>query len=318
MKNLMQPSLDLFSQLKTYRDLHELVLNAEAENQYLECKAPSEPRLSRDQRKQLAEAISGFANTAGGIIIYGISTTKHQHTGLDILSEIEPIGKVVQLEQQIHRACPQVTNPPVLNLKTRIIKESRSHTRGVLVVHIPASEGDPVQSALDQVFYFRTGDDFKAAPYDLIKRLFAATDTPDLYAFLDSELVGLKEDGKWKIPIVLSNRSSAIAEHVQVIIEILNPEACEHIEASGFTDESNVNPGKCIFIAEPTGVLHKGLNRVVGHLHVKMQIRKRPRRRIDIAISVYAHKMRAKEMKFALSLLKSGFHAKRIHSGFVY
>jgi len=60
----------LYDSLAQYSDLEELINGAEAEGLYLECKAPAAPQLSRDLRNTLAKAISGFSNTAGGIILY--------------------------------------------------------------------------------------------------------------------------------------------------------------------------------------------------------------------------------------------------------
>jgi predicted HTH transcriptional regulator len=82
----------LYDSLAQYSDLDELIKGAEAEGLYLECKAPTAPQLTRDLRNTLGKALSGFSNTEGGIIIWGISTTKHAQSGLDVLSQIEPIG----------------------------------------------------------------------------------------------------------------------------------------------------------------------------------------------------------------------------------
>jgi len=83
--------------------------------------------------------------------------------------------------------------------------------------------GDPVQSNIDNLFYFRSGDDFSVAPYEMVKRLFAATDMPDLHLVFDSQLVKLATDGLWEIPIILENQSSAIAEHVKVVCSSRGP-----------------------------------------------------------------------------------------------
>lgn len=82
----------VFDSLSDYAALEELIDNAEAEGLYLECKAPGGPQLSRDLKVHLAKAISGFSNTAGGVIIWGMSTTKQAQSGLDVLTQIEPIG----------------------------------------------------------------------------------------------------------------------------------------------------------------------------------------------------------------------------------
>ena len=56
----------LYEFLDSYSYLEELINNGETEGIYLECKAPVSPQLTRDMKANLARAISGFSNTAGG------------------------------------------------------------------------------------------------------------------------------------------------------------------------------------------------------------------------------------------------------------
>jgi len=53
------------------RDIHALIQNKIDESQNLEYKEPSE-NLNKDCNN-LAQTISGFLNTDGGIIVYGVS-----------------------------------------------------------------------------------------------------------------------------------------------------------------------------------------------------------------------------------------------------
>lgn len=299
-----------FTSIKNNGDLEDLIAGGEAEGLHLECKAPSQPKLTKDQKSQLAEALSGFSNTAGGVIIYGMSTTAHNHSGLDIITQIEPIGDIKKFEQAVKLAIPTLTTPSIQTFQTRIIKEKTSDTKGVLVVYVPLTAHDPVQSVQDNRFYYRTGDEFKAAPYELIKRLFAAVDSPDLRAVFDSNLVKIDDSGAWNIPFFVENTSTAIAEHVDVVLEIRNPDACNVIMPMGFQDASIINFGKKTYTAHFTHGIHRGLNSWVGALMVQMAKGKRPKRRLDISISMYANKMRARTLKCELHLLKSGFKIK--------
>jgi len=307
----------LYNSLTSYEDLESLIASAEAENLYLECKAPSEPRLSREQKAKLSQALSGFSNAAGGVIIWGISTTKHAQSGLDILTQLEPIGHLSLFANHIKKAIPTSCRPSIINTQTKTIKKSPSDTKGIAVTYIPKNEGDPIQ-ANDNLFYFRSGDEFIAAPYEIIKRLFAATESPDLHVVFDGRIVTQRSDGKWLLPIPIENRTSAAAEHVAVFAEIENPDACEKIESELFNDVSNINPGKKIYEVKVNGVIHRGINVVAGTLIFKMKVSKRAKRNIRVKISLYANKMRARVQSATLRLAKKGFSLQSSKEMYIY
>lgn len=311
-------AFELFKNLSSYARIKELVDEGEAEGLLLECKSLQGPRLSSESKKHLAKAISGFSNTAGGVIIYGVSTTNHAHSGLDILSQIEPIANCKTFEQQVRRTIPTITTPPCLTFQTAHIYEKKKDTRGLVVVYIPEAIGDPVQSAIDNLFYLRTGDEFSIAPHDVIKKLFSANESPDLFPVFISELVTSEEDGTWKIPLGVGNTSSAAADNVTVSVVIKNASSCGMIKSGEFNDASGINPGKKIFMLDLKKVVHRGLHLMVGDFRVKMKVGRRPKRRLDLAITLYANNMRAKTYDFTVTLAKSGFKVSLVNEKYLY
>lgn len=294
---------EYFKSLSSFSRIKELIDTGESEGLHLECKSPQQPLLSQEPKAHLAKAISGFSNTAGGIIIYGVSTTKHGHSGLDILSQIEPIANCKVFEQQVKRAIPTLTTPPCLSFQTAHILEKKEDKRGIVIAYIPENIGDPVQSVKDNLFYLRTGDEFSVAPHEIIKKLFSANESPDLAPVFLGELVISEADGTWKIPIGVGNKSSAVADKVTVSVTIKNSSVCSAINSSGFNDASEFNPGIRIFMRELDGVVHRGLNLMVGDLQVKMKVGRRPKRRLDLSMTLYANKMRAKKYEYSIRRL---------------
>jgi hypothetical protein len=248
----------------------------------------------------------------------GVSTTKHSHSGLDIISQLEPIGNVQKLAQQVETSVPTLTTPAITNSKTKILLESHSSTRGVAITYIPITKGDPVQSNLDHKFHFRNGDEFTVLPYVLLKRLFAATDTPELAPIFSKDIVRLKPDGTWEIPVMVDNMSSAVAEHVNVLFIVENFDDCEFITATSFNDASNVNPKMKVLIAEPKAVIHRGLRTVVGDIRVKMKVGKLAKRILRIKIQIFANRMQAREWQMTVKLVKTGFSVSDGGNKFLY
>jgi len=308
-------ALEIYNNLSSWKKLQSLINDGETEGLHLECKSPSSPSLNRDMKVKLATALSGFSNTAGGVILWGVATTPHRHSKLDVISQLEPLGNCASFEKQVRVAIPSLTTPSVLEFQTKTIKRRKADTRGIVVAYIPFTNADPVLNNLDNIFYYRNSDEFVKAPYELIKRLFAATDVPNVYPKFTQNLVKLETDGSWSIPIIISNRSTAFAEDVDVSVTIENATVCDNISTSQFVDNSSINPGKRIFMVDLARGVHKAMPVVVGTLIIKM---KPSKRRLDISISTYANRMRAREVKYTLSLAKTKFTVKVISDNFLY
>jgi hypothetical protein len=307
-----------FDSLRSYADLASLVAEGETEGLYLECKSPSSPQLNRDLKVTLAKAISGFSNTSGGVLVWGASTTKHQHGALDVVSQLEPIAHCANFMRQVNRAAITASSPRAADLESRAILEKEGGSRGLVLTYIPQTKGDPVRSNEDDQFYVRSGDEFTIAPYELVKRLFAATDSPDLSLVFGKDLVKTEADGTWKIPLLITNRSSAVARDMKISVTVKNPTACAQIALDGFNDASAVNPGVKIFIRDIPDVLHRGLNTVIGFMHVQMKKQTHAKRALRLRVSLYANQMRARSVHATVSLAKKGFSVTQVREEFMY
>jgi hypothetical protein len=315
---MSSPAEELYKGLNSIIEIEQLISNGETEGPYLECKSPQSPQINPGIKSQLAEAISGFANSGGGVIIWGVSTTKHSHGNLDVLSQIEPIGNCRNFAKQIDKHVPLLTTPSVNAPPSMVILMSKSDTRGIIITYIPPSQSDPVQSSIDKQFHFRNGDEFSDLPYEILKRMFLGTQGPDLSISFDSRLVKLEDNGFWKIPFVVNNNSSAVAEHSIVLVEIINPDACQQITPSQFVDISYINPGNRVFQLKFQDVIHRGFPQVGGELKVLMKKTRISRRVLQLRVTCYASRMRAKVWKLRIQLAKSGFKVNIIEEKFLY
>jgi len=292
---------NIFDSLNTYADLQKLIENGDSEGLHLECKAPTVPRLSREQKVNLAKAVSGFWNTEGGVIMWGMSTTKKEKSGLDVITQIESLGNCRYFAKLVETIIPTLTSHPVTNCENKVITRRKGDTRGVVITYVPKGSSNPILSNKNNVFYFRSGDGFEPLPYELIKNLFAAAGSPKVSPVFNPELVEV-EDDFWKILLLAKNESYAAARDVTVSLTILNPSNCEKISGyDGFRDESALNLGKRVFSAR-TGLIYKGLNVKLGGIKVKMKKEARKKRSLRIKIEVFADKMIATSFLFSIQL----------------
>lgn len=276
-----------------------MISDGESENYHLECKEINQPNMGRDLQNTLARVLSGFSNTEGGILLLGVDTTKHGD-GRDIISQLTPIGNCDGFNKIIMNKIPTLTSPPIFNTESKTIKKRKNDTRGIIIIYIRKTIGDPVMSLIDNHFHFRTGDEFNIAPYEIIKRLFAATDSPDIHFITQSEDIEFKND-EFIIPISFGNDSSAIGEHIYCTLEVKNFDDCEKFMKNQFIDMSMVNRGKKIFAYKFNVVLHRGLNSTINYIRVKLKGRKK---KLIMILTIYANKMIPREKTISIILNK--------------
>jgi hypothetical protein len=307
--------LNFYNTLNTFEDIQKLIDSGEAESQYLECKSPSSPRLDKGLKSELARIISGFSNTSGGIIIWGVKTDRHGN--LDILTQIEPIGSIKNFVKELELSIPLLTEPPI-QTRTKIIKEKPKDNKGLAITYVPITKGDPIR-VTNENFYLRMGDHIEPMPYEVIKRMFIGANTPDLFMVLDPRLIKVDEQGRWKIPITLSNYSNYTAKNTKVAVGLNNPDACERIDFSGFIDQSDINPGKKIYITQTLREpIYKKLDSVIGEMRITMKKLKIPKRLLDLTVKIYSEGMRARYQRIKIYLFKKRFRIKEVERDYLY
>ncbi|MCF7753206.1 ATP-binding protein [Paenibacillus xylanexedens] len=85
----------MFNQIKDagYNGIKNMIGTRE-ETLFLDFKAKTDPRtvgLKKEDKRVYAKALSGFSNSSGGVIVWGIDARKDGNTGPDIAREEKPI-----------------------------------------------------------------------------------------------------------------------------------------------------------------------------------------------------------------------------------
>lgn len=291
----------LFAALESWDAIEDLIRDGEPEGQYLECKTPQSPSaVSWSFLNEVGLEISGFSNAGGGIVILGVRTDKKH--GMDVLTQIEPIGAVREVDRKLKLKIPFLTTPSV-DVETRILKEKEGDTKGIVVMAIPGAKGDPVQTK-EGLFYIRTGDETPPMPYEAIKRMFLGGASPDVVGSIASGLIKHIEGRTWKLAVVVGNRATAPGKSVSVSVDLLDLESCQRISGhSGFQDVSDYNIGHKMFVAHSERPVHRELDIVVGYINVSLAAR---RRKVPLRIDVFAERMRAKRTEWNVYLSGTG------------
>src|SRR5689334_16423955 len=130
----------MFEDLTSAGDLESLCFNMVAEGLQIEFKQkedPSTSTVSKIDKRAIAEAISSFANSDGGTLIYGIKTQRHG--AADIAVELVPIANIDDFESSFRTVCALNISPSVPEIAVRSIKLDGTD-QGFLVCEVSRSD----------------------------------------------------------------------------------------------------------------------------------------------------------------------------------
>lgn len=133
--------------------LEALIANQEQEGLYLEFKRGSALRLAGDARRELVKDCTGFANAAGGLLIYGIAEENIDH--VDVAAALDPVPMDGANSARISEILRSNTSPPINSYEITEL-QLPDGTGRVVAIEIAAA-GTAHQNLLDHRYYQRSG-----------------------------------------------------------------------------------------------------------------------------------------------------------------
>lgn len=257
------------------RDMEEFVKRKIEENLRLDYKHIDKFNNPDD----LSASISAFANSAGGLLILGVSEeTKKDKRGrtLRVFPKSITWGSKDLSRERLEQRLVGRIQPYIEGLKIFTVRKSKRDPKVIFLIDIPQSENPPHQAA-DKKYYQRLN--FIRMPMEdyQIRDLFGKRRKPRLDVKLSR--VGKKdEDGFHKFRIYIVNSGKGVAKYTSVIMRF--PEEETHIEdlkASRMmqrVDELYANK-KALQFRENVDIIHPGTNLNIGNIEVKFKPRKR-------------------------------------------
>lgn len=220
---------------KVYRNvLENLKLNGEAEidkiissgdqeNFFLDFKnlstAANATSLSEDDRKNLAKAISGFSNTSGGLIVWGIKDNR------DSTFSKMPFENPDKVVGMLNDSVSKLSLPIMSKVNSFAIKNKENS--GYIITEIPKYYFSPVQvnpalkiKDVPGKYYIRSGSDFVVANHDIISSLYNRQSQSKLiYFWADNGVNTYSEDEntiKCRLNLVLQNKGTGILRNIWI------------------------------------------------------------------------------------------------------
>lgn len=166
--------------------------------------------LHQRDRANLAKAISGFGNSEGGIIIWGVDCRNDPSLG-DIPTGPVPIQKSARFKSWLEQATTGLTVPPHAGVRHHAIPE------GFVVTLIPSGMHAPYQTVGDFSYYIRSGSNFAKTPHAVLSGLFGRRPQPKIqHHYFAPRAPSIVAEGivKTEIGVMLRNFGRGIGEDI--------------------------------------------------------------------------------------------------------
>ena len=152
----------------------------QAEDLYIDFKTkddPSKGSVGVNDRRNLGKALSGFANSEGGLLVWGIDARKDpEHPDSpDVARDLQPIADIEAFHSELNSLIRLATKPTVPNVMNYLVYDDRAKHTGYVVTHVPPGTHPPYQAGFDNNnhFYKRSGSSFyPMEPFDLRDVIF--------------------------------------------------------------------------------------------------------------------------------------------------
>ncbi len=178
-------------------------------------------KLSDDDRKNLAKAISGFSNTSGGLIIWGIADNRKSKFSKKSIDYPETFMGL------LNDSISKLSLPVMSKIDSFVIKYKGESSKGYIITEIPKYYFSPVQvnpalkiKDIPGKYYIRSGSDFVVANHDIISSLYSRHEQSEMvYQWAASESASYQETDNeiiCRASLILRNKGNAVLRDVWV------------------------------------------------------------------------------------------------------
>ncbi len=195
----MSRAEDIFNRLVYFGEdaIDEFILDLQTEELFLDFKKAASTgqkmyTLHRDDRKNLAKAISGFGNSEGGVIVWGVECSRDVEIG-DVAKAKVKVKNVHRFLSWLEGAISGCTLPSHNKVRNHIIA-SDANGDGYIATYIPKSETAPLMSTVGNRIYIRSGSNNVPAPYSVIAGMFGKRPQPNIDLIIENKKIEIIEN----------------------------------------------------------------------------------------------------------------------------
>ncbi len=222
----MSRAEDIFQKLIYFGEeaLDDFIINRQAEELFLDFKqtTPGIGRnvtsLPRDDRKNLAKCISGFGNSEGGVIIWGVECSRDFDIG-DVAKSKIKVPNVHRYLSWLENAISGCTIPSHNKVRNHIISIDENGD-GYIATYIPKADVAPLMSTVGNSIYIRSGSNNVPAPYAVIAGMFGRRPQPNVELVIADKNIEVLENRDENLIYSPSAENKIIEKYVKISFSI--------------------------------------------------------------------------------------------------
>lgn len=277
----MASLVELFDSLETDR-IAEYIRTQQEEHLLLDFKTITRSDLSgSDDRKNLAKALSGFANSDGGLIVWGVEARKLKPDGPDCASGEKEIDNLPTFVSRLNEFTGSFVRPLVEGVRHRALPTKEA--RGFAVTIVPESDAGPHMALGGEGRYYkRSGSSFYPMEHFDIEDMFGRRRKPRFeveftIASRGSMRSGSTIEHRNPIGVFLTNRGRGSASNLFARLTVSAPYVISSIGPEpdgrgGLTRISEDGNRQASFGGGANVVVHPGMRQGVAAVGVTVGV----------------------------------------------
>lgn len=209
--------------------IDDFIANAATEEYFLDFKISVDQGSSKDLYN-FAKAISGFGNSEGGVIVWGVDCSKNKDG--DYAKTKMPIDDAKKFKTRLDGTVSGRTMPAHTTVESIAVLEEGASNRGYVVTLIPKSNFAPHQVLDDRKYFMRYGSSFDGVPHGILQGMFGHRPEANLKLVFrvincskftrGSSSINAKIGFRFSVRMELENKGPGFAENVFLSTEFLD------------------------------------------------------------------------------------------------
>jgi len=211
-------------------EIDEFIHTRKSEELFLDFKRSADQgtgrRLHQNDRNNLAKAISGFGNSEGGVVVWGIDCSSDEDYA-DVAHTKFPIQNVKRFVSWLEGSVSGCTIPPHVEVQNHPITIN-SKGDGFAATYVPKSIHAPHQVVGKLQYFIRAGSSFVPTPHAVLAEMFGRRPQPHLsLGFITppaklTELITSEKKIEIQVGFMIRNNGPGIASDLFINVMVFS------------------------------------------------------------------------------------------------